>query len=55
MQFADKLFVFQRLHGSDLSNGVGLTIVHRIVTKFGGEIWAEGKVKERTVFYFTIN
>ncbi len=56
-QYKEKIFdTFQRLHGRSEyeGNGIGLSIVLKIITNHGGKIWADSEVGKGTTFFVTL-
>lgn len=55
--YSERIFgIFKRLHGRDEygGNGMGLAICARIVSHYGGRIWADAKPGEGANFLFTL-
>lgn len=55
-QYAQRIFgLFKRLHKEEYpGTGLGLAICKRIIERFGGSMWAEGKPGEGATFYFSL-
>jgi light-regulated signal transduction histidine kinase (bacteriophytochrome) len=56
-EFASEIFtIFRRLHQRHEypGRGIGLAICSKIVSAYGGSIWAEGRPNEGAVFQFTL-
>jgi PAS domain S-box-containing protein len=55
-QYAQRIFgLFKRLHKDEFSGtGLGLAICQRIVERYGGRIWAEGRPGEGSTFHIVI-
>jgi signal transduction histidine kinase len=49
-----KIFQTVEPYEESKSSGVGLSIVKKIVNRYGGKIWVESKIGKRSTFFFTI-
>ncbi len=55
--YASKVFgMFNRLHLPEEyeGTGVGLALVHRIISRHSGQVWAESVLGQGTTVYFTL-
>lgn len=57
MQYHDRIFeIFQRLHRAEEypGTGIGLTLVHKVMQRIGGRVWAESAPGAGATFYLEI-
>lgn len=53
--YFNKIFkTFQKLENNPNSSGIGLSIVKKIVSLYGGKVWLESEIQKGTTFYFTL-
>lgn len=54
-EYHEKIFnTFTTLGYHEKSTGMGLSIVKRVLSLYGGDIWLESEVLKGTIFYFTL-
>lgn len=54
--YHQKIFeIFQSIGTKERSTGIGLSIVKKIIDRYGGKIWVDSEMGEGTQFHFTIN
>jgi len=46
--------IFRKLNNNEGSNGVGMSIVKKIIDTYGGKIWFESEVGKGTIFKFNL-
>jgi signal transduction histidine kinase len=55
-EYHKKIFeIFQSIGNKERSTGIGLSIVKKIIDRYGGSIWVDSEVGFGTAFHFTIN
>jgi PAS domain S-box-containing protein len=57
LKYHERIFqIFQSLMPRDEleSTGIGLTLVKKIITLYGGKVWLESEIGAGTTFYFTL-
>ena len=54
-QYHEIIFeAFKKINNRADSSGIGLFIIKKIITSYGGKIWIESEIGMGTTFYFTI-
>lgn len=54
-EYHEKIFqIFQSIGNKERSTGIGLSIVKKIIDRYGGEIWVDSEVGTGTAFHFTL-